>query len=41
MRDSDELTNRVPDLKWLSLEVHFLDSKEDLEKAAFLSQDFP
>jgi hypothetical protein len=37
----DELSNRIPDLKWSRLEIHFLDSIEDLEKAAFLSQDFP
>jgi hypothetical protein len=37
----EELTKRIPDLKWSSLEVHFLDSIEDLEKCAFLSQDFP
>jgi hypothetical protein len=37
----EELTDRIPDLKWSSLEVHFLDSMEHLEKAAFLSEDFP
>jgi len=37
----EELTNRIPDLKWSSLEIHFLDSIEPLEKAAFLSEDFP
>jgi len=37
----EELTNRIPDLKWFSLEIHFLDSIEHLEKAAFLSEDFP
>jgi hypothetical protein len=37
----EELTNRVPDLKWSSLEIHFLDSIGNLEKAAFLTQDFP
>jgi hypothetical protein len=36
-----ELIKRIPDLKWSSLEVHFLDSIEHLEKAAFLSEDFP
>jgi hypothetical protein len=37
----EELASRIPDLKWFNLEIHFLDSIEDLEKAAFLSQDFP
>lgn len=37
----EELTKRIPDLKWSSLEIHFLDSIECLEKSAFLSQDFP
>jgi hypothetical protein len=37
----DELTDRIPDLKWSSLEIHFLDSIEPLEKAAILSEDFP
>jgi hypothetical protein len=37
----EELNKRIPDLRWFNLEVHFLDSIEDLEKAAFLSQAFP
>jgi ribosomal protein L29 len=37
----EELTNRIPDLKWYLLEIRLLDSTEGLEKAAFLSQDFP
>jgi len=36
-----QLTSRIPDLKWVNLEIYFLDAMEPLEKAAFLSQDFP
>jgi hypothetical protein len=37
----EELNERVPDLRWFNLEVDFLDSIEDLEKVAFISQKFP
>ena len=37
----EKLTSRIPDLKWFNLEIRLLDSIEPLEKAAFLSQDFP
>jgi len=37
----EELNNRIPDLKWVNLEIRFFDSVECLEKAAFLSQEFP
>jgi hypothetical protein len=37
----EELTSRIPDLKWFNLEIYFLDTMDPVERAAFLSQDFP